>query len=159
VGRRRREPPRSGLGLPLLRGPPAGVPRHGGRVPGRVRGPGPGGGARVRGVPPPRALRRRRRVHQLRRAAAGQRALLPPRRQLLQLPPRGPGQPVPPRLLPHHPLPRLSGSGIPPAAENKFFCPVHPTRVLPLPPPLFTSSTRAMDFHCCMGGLFARSLC
>ncbi|KAB8088357.1 hypothetical protein EE612_012927 [Oryza sativa] len=35
--------------------------------------------------------------------------LLRPRRLLLQLPPRRPGQPLLPRLLRHHPLPRLTG--------------------------------------------------
>ncbi|CAL9069507.1 unnamed protein product, partial [Musa banksii] len=44
--------------------------------------------------------------HPLRRAAARNRPLLPPRRLLLQLPPRRRGEPLLRRLLCHHPMPR-----------------------------------------------------
>jgi hypothetical protein len=47
-------------------------------------------------------------VHQLRRAARGQRPVRPARRVLLQLPPRRRGQPLHPRLLRHHAVPRLA---------------------------------------------------
>nr|CAD1830000.1 unnamed protein product [Ananas comosus var. bracteatus] len=54
-----------------------------------------------------RVLAGARGLHQLRGAAARQRALLPARRLLLQLPARRPGTPLLPRLLHHHPLPLL----------------------------------------------------
>jgi hypothetical protein len=78
-----------------------GARRRGWRVGGRRVG-----ARRHRGAP--RAAAGRRQVHQLRRAAEGQRALLRARRLLLQLPTRRAGQPLLPRLLRHHTLPRLA---------------------------------------------------
>ncbi|ONK78659.1 uncharacterized protein A4U43_C02F21110 [Asparagus officinalis] len=46
-------------------------------------------------------------LHQLQCAEEGQHTVLPPRGLVLQLPPRGPGQPLLPRLLADHAVPEL----------------------------------------------------
>jgi hypothetical protein len=97
-------PPAPGAGRDLPPCSGSGVDRGpAGRVGARRRGGRRVGARRHRGAP--RAAERR--VHQLRRAAEGQRALLRPRRLLLQLPARRAGQPLHPRVLRHHALPRL----------------------------------------------------
>jgi hypothetical protein len=114
-GSHREIPPGPGAGGSL---PPGGGLERAGVGARRRGGRRVGAWWRHRGAP--RAAAGRRQVHQLRRAAEGQRALLRARRLLLQLPTRRAGQPLLPRLLRHHPLPRLAH----------------------LPPPVLTASAR-----------------
>lgn len=109
-------PPLSHLLLPR-RKPPSGLD------PNPIRLPGNG-----RRVPRRRWIRhgywvepphpRHQPVHQLPGSEAQQRPLLPPRRLLLQLPPRSSGQPLQPRMQRHHSMPQLVLSRI----SKCFWC-------------------------------------
>jgi hypothetical protein len=85
------------------------VPRHSGRVHGGVLRRGRRGRRGGDGHGREQAARAagRVRVHRLRRAPAGQRAVLAARGVLLQLPARRRGQPVLARVQRHHPVPGL----------------------------------------------------